>query len=96
MTMVSTQKEFVYLHELPFIIEKRAKEGYAHFRIDFLDTKKTRRERVQVRFWRDSHPAKRFECPNCGEMFNNRINLRAHTDKENRAPTENQAVLRKS
>ena len=94
--MVSTQKAFVYLNELSFEIESHAKQGYLHYRIDFLDAKKPRRERVVLRFWKDSHQAKNLECPDCGEKFNNRVNLMAHMDKERRAPTMNKAIIRNS
>ncbi|MDE1854401.1 MAG: hypothetical protein KGI38_11740 [Thaumarchaeota archaeon] len=79
--MTSTKKEFVYLIDLPFVIRKATKEGFQEFRISILDPKRTSRERVQVRYWRNVPSSKNKTCPDCGFEVNNSINLLAHQRK---------------
>ena len=78
--MVSSQKQFVYLNEIPFVIEEQARKGYVHFRVDFLDSKKPRRERVVLRFWKDIRPRRPLTCP-CGRPMPNKWALLVHQAK---------------
>jgi hypothetical protein len=71
----------VYLHELPFVIEEQAKLGYDRYMIVVFDTRKPRRERVEVRFWRYKAMPRKFPCPSCGQLFSNPTGRDLHAKK---------------
>lgn len=75
--MTNIVEEFLYLQEVPFWIEERAKEGYTEFHISLKDVKKPRRERVVIKAWKRLPDTSAFTCE-CGEKCRNPATLEMH------------------